>query len=113
MDILVNICILFIIIVLFMFILYSRNPIIFAVLIVISLTGMVISFNDTLYLTTGWNTSLSFDDSGQVIGATTEPIKDDYNNYNYIFRISYLMSMIVSVIYWSMGDQMKKEEDDD
>lgn len=109
MDIYFNLVLVFCIIIMFILMKYTINVYLYIGIIMFSVTGLIISVISPLYLITGTNTTIVYS-GGQILGAISEPLKQAITNYNYIFQLFYLMSLIGSIIYWTL-DSPKKDYD--
>ena len=109
MDILINLIAVFCLIVLFILFKYSSNPLINVGIIMISITCLVIAVNTPLYYISGFNTTYIYNAS-VLINSVEYPITENFDSYNYIFIIFYVVSVICSVVYWGIENPNKRDE---
>lgn len=109
MDILINLILIFAIIILFVLLKYSSNPLLYAGIIILVISGLVLAFNSDLYYSDGSNSTI-IRESGTITGVTTQDIKIDLGYYNYIMELFYLSALIAIVVFWTI-ESPKEEED--
>ena len=108
MDLYFNLFMVVVIVFFFIVLKYTLNPYVYIGIIMFAVTGLVISIIDPLYIVTGTNNSFVMNGT-IVIGEIITPIKESLDNYNYIFQLFYLMSMIGSVVYWSIDNPRRED----
>lgn len=103
MDIIFNLSLVAIILILFFLLRYSENVYLYVGIIMFSVTGLVITVSSPLYIEVGVNESYVYENT-TLVNIEKTPIKQDLEMYNYIFQLFYLMTMIGSIIYWSISN---------
>lgn len=109
MDIIFNLILVFGIVILFILMKYTVNPYLYVGIIILAITGLVISVSSPLYTIIGYNSSVIFD-ANKAVGVVTYPITQNYDTYNYILQLFYLMSIIGSVIFWNVENPKEFED---
>lgn len=105
MDILLNLLLILPILYWFYKLKETENPYIYIGILVLGIAGLVISTTTSLYVTTGIQTDIVYSVSEPIkpIQTLSTPITVDLDVYNYVLILFYLMSIIGSVVYWSLG----------
>ena len=108
MDIYFNLILVTAIIIMFILMKYTINVYLYIGIIMLSATGLIVATFSPLYLVTGSNMSLVYSGT-QLIGAVSVPIQQELSTYNYIFQLYYLMTLLGSIVYWTL-DSPKKQD---
>lgn len=84
----------------------TQNPYIYAGVLVLAALGTIITISSDPYITQGYTEDYTYTASGSggqhIETITVEPIKQDLGAWSYVLLLFYLMSMLGSVIYWSL-----------
>lgn len=104
MEILLNLLLILPIIYWFYKLKETSNPYVYIGLIILSCIGLLITITSDPYITTGYNEGYTYTGNNthpDTVEVT--PIKQDLGVWSYVLLLFYLVSLLGSVIYWTLS----------
>lgn len=110
MDILIHIILLCVLAALFFIYKFhnSGNPMIFAILICVF--AIVFLWQDTTYITTGYNTTAIYNYTTHTATSLTTPIRTDFA-FEWSLYLTYISLFLLSVINLTTGDEYNRSKE--